>query len=168
MAGPTDAEPDLAASPAQNVLRLRELAGADAVAEWCAGLLSRRIAYDDPHAPSLAWLGGAPASHELRRGHLVERDMDYWPRVWAARGLLHAYLPSARNAIVGSLDDPAWRVREMAAKVVRRGKSRRCRASLALDESAAGPAAVSVPQAAAPERERRLSRWCEEGKVLVL
>jgi HEAT repeat protein len=52
---------------------------------------------------------------------MVQRNLDlvYWPRVWAARGLLHVYLPSAGPAVVGSLDDEAWRVREMCAKVVR-------------------------------------------------
>ncbi len=44
----------------------------------------------------------------------------YWPRVWAARGLLHAWDPAATGAIIGATSDEAWRVREMAAKVIAR------------------------------------------------
>ena len=44
----------------------------------------------------------------------------YWPRVWAARGLLHAWDPAATGAIIGATADDAWRVREMAAKVIAR------------------------------------------------
>ncbi|MEV0714719.1 hypothetical protein [Asanoa sp. NPDC050611] len=44
----------------------------------------------------------------------------YWVRVWAARGLLWAWEDRAASTIVAALDDPAWRVREMAAKVVAR------------------------------------------------
>lgn len=42
-----------------------------------------------------------------------------WGRVWGARGLLYAWAPTAAPAVVSGLDDPAWRVREMCAKVVR-------------------------------------------------
>ncbi len=111
-------QPDLHGTPAANVARLRELVGADAVAGWCADLLTGRVGYDDPGHPTLEWLGGAATRYELQRGRLVERGTDYWPRVWAARGLLHSYLPAARAAVVDALRDPAWRVREMAAKVI--------------------------------------------------
>lgn len=42
----------------------------------------------------------------------------YWPRVWAARVLLHAWDSAAATAITGATHDEAWRVREMAAKVI--------------------------------------------------
>ncbi len=42
----------------------------------------------------------------------------YWPRVWAARALLHQWDPVATAAITDATHDEAWRVREMAAKVV--------------------------------------------------
>lgn len=47
---------------------------------------------------------------------------EHWFRVWGARGLLWAWLdsPAARSALVQALSDEAWRVREMAAKVVAR------------------------------------------------
>jgi HEAT repeat protein len=45
---------------------------------------------------------------------------DYWLRVWAARGLLWAWDDSALPAVLRALDDEAWRVREMAVKVLAR------------------------------------------------
>jgi HEAT repeat protein len=44
----------------------------------------------------------------------------YWPRVWAARGLLYVWEDRATPAIVRATADEAWRVREMAAKVIAR------------------------------------------------
>ena len=44
----------------------------------------------------------------------------YWPRVWAARGLIHAWDDSATAAIIHATRDSSWRVREMAAKAVAR------------------------------------------------
>ena len=44
----------------------------------------------------------------------------YWPRVWAARGLLHAWDDSATDVLIAAARDDAWRVREMVAKVVAR------------------------------------------------
>jgi hypothetical protein len=51
-------------------------------------------------------------------------DDQYWFRVWGARGLLWAWDDSAGGAaaaaVTTALGDEAWRVREMAAKVVAR------------------------------------------------
>ena len=47
-------------------------------------------------------------------------DTAYWMRVWAARGLLWAWDDAALPAILRALDDEAWRVREMALKVIAR------------------------------------------------
>ena len=58
--------------------------------------------------PGAAWYLDAP---EHQR---------YWLRVWGARGLLWAWDDRATRAIVAALGDDAWRVREMAAKVVAR------------------------------------------------
>jgi HEAT repeat protein len=63
-------------------------------------------------------LGGDPARTVLD-GNAGGRD-GYWPRVWGARGLLHAWDPAATSAIIGATRDEAWRVREMAAKVIAR------------------------------------------------
>jgi hypothetical protein len=63
-------------------------------------------------------LGGPPAEYVLG-GQAGGRE-GYWPRVWAARGLLHAWDDRASAAIIQATNDPAWRVREMAAKVIAR------------------------------------------------
>jgi hypothetical protein len=44
----------------------------------------------------------------------------YWLRVWGARGLLWNWDPRAVDALRVALGDDAWRVREMAAKVIAR------------------------------------------------
>jgi hypothetical protein len=44
----------------------------------------------------------------------------YWLRVWGARGLLWNWDPRAVGSLRTALRDEAWRVREMAAKVVAR------------------------------------------------
>jgi hypothetical protein len=44
----------------------------------------------------------------------------YWPRVWAARGLLHVWDDVATEAIIESTTNDSWRVREMSAKVIAR------------------------------------------------
>jgi len=95
------------------------LIGRPEVAGWCAGLLDGTIRYDDPDHPPLTWLGGAHAASLLEREAFGSRDQDYWPRVWGARGLLHVWAADARPAVIGGLSDPAWRVREMSAKIVR-------------------------------------------------
>jgi HEAT repeat protein len=82
-------------------------------------------------ASCAAVLGGEDAAPDLIRvlagrsapWFLARRDDDAvrsWQRVWAARGLLWAWHDSAVRALIASLDDEAWRVREMALKVVAR------------------------------------------------
>lgn len=110
----------LARSPRERIERLVEHIGEPAVASWCAQVLTGAAAYDSPSRPSITWLGGRHASGELRRGDVDRRRQDHWPRVWAARGLLYAWDPAAAEAVLAGLHDPAWRVREMCAKVVRR------------------------------------------------
>lgn len=61
-------------------------------------------------------LGGPHAQRVLAGG--PRADQRYWLRVWAARGLLWAWDASGLDAVRAALDDPAWRVRELAAKVV--------------------------------------------------
>jgi HEAT repeat protein len=105
---------ELAARPVERVAALVELAGADAVADWCVDLL-RGGDWTDDDAPDLDWIGGRSSVAMVARG----LDLEYWPRVWAARALLHAFRPQAEPAVVSGLSDPSWRVREMCAKVVR-------------------------------------------------
>lgn len=68
-------------------------------------------------ADLLLALGGPGARKFLDGG---EHADTYWLRVWGARGLLWAWDASATEAIRVALRDDAWRVREMAAKVVAR------------------------------------------------
>ena len=58
---------------------------------------------------------GADFMADQRPGDDTNR---YWLRVWGARGLLWAWDDRALPAIRTALDDPHWRVREMAAKVI--------------------------------------------------
>lgn len=109
---PTD--PEVAAGPGDRLQVLVALVGGDAVADWCAALV-RGADPTDPAAPDLDWLGGA--SSRARRAK--DLDLDYWPRVWGARGLLHGFRPQGAQVVMAGLDDAQWRVREMCAKVVR-------------------------------------------------
>jgi HEAT repeat protein len=57
------------------------------------------------------------------KGVLAGRDgglEGYWPRVWAARGLLHVWDDVATDALIAATTHDSWRVREMSAKVVAR------------------------------------------------
>lgn len=62
-------------------------------------------------------LGGPPANWVLTGDR---SGPPYWLRVWAARGLLWAWDDTALPTVQVALDDEAWRVREMALKVVAR------------------------------------------------
>jgi HEAT repeat protein len=62
---------------------------------------------------------GGPAAEGVLIGREGGRG-GYWPRVWAARGLLHVWDDMATPAIIKATADESWRVREMAAKVIAR------------------------------------------------
>ena len=57
-------------------------------------------------------------------GHRVARWNDglggLLARAWGARGLLHIGPPARPGIVLDALGDPAWRVREMSLKVIRR------------------------------------------------
>ncbi|HKD98389.1 MAG TPA: HEAT repeat domain-containing protein [Micromonosporaceae bacterium] len=112
---PAPAQPD--AHPAVLVAGAVAAYGEPAVAAWCADLLAGRRAPDDPRAPLLIWLAGGAAKWYLAQEMTVERGIDYWPRVWGARGLRYAWTPAAGTDIRTGLGDPHWRVREMCAHV---------------------------------------------------
>jgi hypothetical protein len=97
--------------------------GRAALIVGCVALLDGRS--DDVDDRLITVLGGRAAEHVLDGGEGGRSG--YWPRVWAARGLLHAWdkradQPAggepATDAIIGALGDRAWRVREMAATVI--------------------------------------------------
>lgn len=63
-------------------------------------------------------LGGEHARHELDRTAPPRRVQDYWWSVWALRVMLYAWDDAAEPAVTDAFGHDAWRVREMAAKVV--------------------------------------------------
>ncbi len=88
--------------------------GRAGVVAGCVALLSGRDV-DDSLIVALA----GPAADQVLAGAEGGRS-GYWPRVWAARGLLHVWDDDALPAILTATRDDAWRVREMAAKVIAR------------------------------------------------
>jgi HEAT repeats len=121
-------------TPRQRIAAERASRGAAALTAGCVALLSGRS--DDVEDRLIMALGGEAAGQVLDGGEGGRSG--YWPRVWAARGLLHAWddhaaatgpaatgpaatgpaADAATDAIIRALGDHAWRVREMAAKVV--------------------------------------------------
>lgn len=75
------------------------------------------IAGEDVDPTLILALGGPPARWVVEGG---EGGPDYWLRVWGTRGLLWVWEDGALPALRTSLEDPSWRVREMAARVVAR------------------------------------------------
>lgn len=108
---------DLYAHPRHLVAQAVEVYGKQEVVDTCLALLDGETRYESLGI-DLTFLGGAGAKARLARGDLADRGQGHWPRVWAARGLRYSWLPYAEPGIVCALADPAWRVREMAAKVV--------------------------------------------------
>jgi hypothetical protein len=90
--------------------------GTNAPITACVALLEARPA--DVSDDLITVLGGESARYVLDGGEGGRAG--YWPRVWAARGLLHAWAPAATAAIIRATEDEAWRVREMAANVIAR------------------------------------------------
>ncbi len=101
-------------TPRQSVTAECERRGQDAVVTGCVSLLDGAGADE-----SLIVALGGPAAEYVLAGWQGGPG-GYWPRVWAARGLLHAWADAATPAIIRATDDEAWRVREMAAKVIGR------------------------------------------------
>jgi HEAT repeat protein len=101
-------------TPKQSVEFECERRSRDAVIHDCVAILAGRRVSDDV----LRVLGG-PSAESVLEGR--EGGLDgYWPRVWAARGLLHAWDDVATDAIIEATTHVSWRVREMAAKVIAR------------------------------------------------
>jgi hypothetical protein len=87
--------------------------GKQAVISGCISLLAGEGADDGLIAALGVGATAVLAEREGGRG-------GYWPRVWAARGLLHLWDERAAAAVIGATEDEHWRVREMAAKVIAR------------------------------------------------
>lgn len=84
--------------------------GEAGVVAGCVGLLAGRDADD-----GLVFAIGGPLARAVLDGR-----QRYWLRVWAMRALLYVWDDTARTAVLSGLADEAWRVREMAAKVIAR------------------------------------------------
>ncbi len=90
--------------------------GKAALVAGCVALLHGR--HHEVDDDLVLTLGGQSAEYVLSGGEGGKEG--YWPRVWGARGLLHAWDDAATDAIVHATTDDAWRVREMAGKVIAR------------------------------------------------
>jgi HEAT repeat protein len=100
-------------TPKESVERECARRGRRAVVDGCVDLLSGR----DADADLIVALGGRPARW-AKTGEAS--GPAYWLKVWAARGLLWNWDEVAVPTVLSALDDEAWRVREMALKVVAR------------------------------------------------
>jgi hypothetical protein len=102
-------------TPRQSIAAECGRRGKPAVVAGCIALLQGRQDVDDTLLLAL----GGPAAESVLAGQAGGKA-GYWPRVWAARGLLHAWDDRATAVIIQATADSAWRVREMAAKVIAR------------------------------------------------
>ena len=120
--GTPDPEPWIG-TPAAVAAAAADVLGPERFAAWCADVLTAETSIDDLVAqddPDPRWLAGRSWTTWGPPQTWTERGIDYWPRVWAARSLLHQWHPVAEPAIVIGLADDHWRVREMCAKVAAR------------------------------------------------
>lgn len=101
-------------TPRQSIEAECERDGRAEVVAGCVDLLVGRDADDE----LILALGGPGARHVLAGG--AGGRHGYWPRSWGARGLLYVWDSRATQVIIQATHDDAWRVREMAAKVIAR------------------------------------------------
>lgn len=101
-------------TPKQSIERECNRRGRTELVAGCRALLRGDDAVD---AELLTALGGPGADKFLDGG--VHSDT-YWLRVWGARGLLWVWEDTATGEVRLALTDEAWRVREMALKVIAR------------------------------------------------
>lgn len=95
---------DAGLHPKERVAQACAVHGERAVVLWCADLIAERS--PGREALPIQWLGNGDWSA-------------YWFRVWGARALLYVWDDAVVPDVLAGLSDPHWRVREMAAKVVR-------------------------------------------------
>jgi hypothetical protein len=98
-------------TPRQSVERECTRRGKDEVVDGCRRLIRR-----DPIDPQLVLALGGPAAGKFLDGQ--PHADTYWLRVWGLRGLLWAWDDAAMPEVRLALGDHAWRVREMAFKVI--------------------------------------------------
>ena len=99
----------LEASPADRIALAVETLGEADVIDRAKALLAGLNAGEE----FLLWVGGTHA-----QGILDGAPALYWPEVWGARAFLTVWNESAAPGIEAALTNQAWRVREMACRVV--------------------------------------------------
>jgi HEAT repeat protein len=99
-------------SPRTSVTRYVVLVGEDALVEALIALLK-----GGELTAELGEVLAGPASRTVLAGR-QGGPSGYWVRVWALRGLLYVVSARATAHVVAACADPAWRVREMALKVI--------------------------------------------------
>ena len=144
--------PSWGKNPRDSIERECERRGRDNVVAGCMSLLNGKSA----DAELIYALGGHPARWVFTGD---APGPDYWLRVWAARGLLWVWDDAALTCIRTALDDDAWRVREMALRVVAKHRL-----------ADAGPAVAALRSdpntrvaSAASRAHARLEQSAEEG-----
>jgi hypothetical protein len=100
-------------TPQQSIERECALRGRADVVAGCRALVRGEQA-----DPDLLLVLGGPAAGKFLDGGV--HDDKYWLRVWGARGLLWVWDDAATPEVLLALGDDAWRVREMALKVIAR------------------------------------------------
>lgn len=100
-------------TPRQSIEREGARRGEEQVVAGCRRLLRR-----EPVDPQLLLSLGGPGAEKFLDEQ--PRADAYWLRVWGVRGLLWAWDDAALPELRLALDDEAWRVREMAFKVITR------------------------------------------------
>jgi hypothetical protein len=108
-----DAPPPAGKTPRERAERECRNRGKGAFVAGCIELLEGR----DGDADLILALGGPPARWVITG---EPSGPPYWSRVWALRGLLWVWDDVALPSVKAALHDDAWRVREMALKVVAR------------------------------------------------
>ncbi|MDE3082870.1 MAG: hypothetical protein KGJ39_05570 [Acidobacteriota bacterium] len=99
-------------SPRASITRYRTVVGEDSLVQALISLLE-----GEALTAELGAVLAGPASRTVLEGR-EGGPTGYWARVWALRGLLYVFNGRATRHVVAATTDPAWRVREMALKVI--------------------------------------------------
>jgi hypothetical protein len=101
-------------TPKQSILSECDRRGQPACVRECVTILN-----GGPIDPEFLRVIGGPSASVVLDGRAGGLE-GYWPRVWAARGLLHVWDDVATDAVIAATANDSWRVREMSAKVIAR------------------------------------------------
>lgn len=110
---PRNSADDSASIPVDLPLERRLAAAVERYTE--AGVIERSLsllAGNNEGEDFLLFVGG-----EHAQGILDGAPVLYWPELWGLRALLYVWEDAAAPAVLDALSNPAWRVREMAARV---------------------------------------------------